>query len=122
MALENFSPSGAYNEFENQNGEDTYIKLNLMYIAMELNEVYSEENNKNGEFDDLCEDVLEMYLDDAFEGYKVEDIADGIIFIMGDSNYSIKEYTHTYRHNKDKITEELLAYLNRERRNFAEGL
>lgn len=122
MSLENFVPGAEYKKFADENGEDAFIKLNLLYIAMELDEINTVENNQNGEFDALCEDVLEIYLDEQFDGYNVEDIADGIMFIMSDSNYSIKEYTRTYKNNRDKICEELLAYLNKERRNFVEDL
>lgn len=122
MSLENFVPSAEYNKFADENGEDAFIRLNLLYIAMELEEIYSEENNQNGEFDELCEDVLEIYLDEQFDGYNVENIADAIMFIMSDSNYSIKEYTRTYKAKRDKICEELLAYLNNERKQFVEDL
>lgn len=116
MAIEGFVPSAEYKKFEQANGEDTFIRINLMYIAFELNDIYSEENNKNGEFDELCEDILEIYLDDQFDGFNVIDIADGAAFIIGDSNYSVSEYTRTYKRDREKICEELLAYLRKQRR------
>lgn len=116
MAIEGFVPSAEYKKFEAQHGEDTFIRLNLLYIAFEMNELLTDENNKNGEFDELCEDVLEMYLDDQFDDFNVVDIADGVLFIMNDSNYSISEYTRTYKKNREKICEELLAYLYKQRR------
>lgn len=116
MAIEGFVPSAEYKKFEAQHGEDTFIRLNLLYIAFEMNELLTDENNKNGEFDELCEDVLEMYLDDQFNDFNVVDIADGVLFIMNDSNYSISEYTRTYKKNREKICEELLAYLYKQRR------
>lgn len=116
MAIEGFVPSAEYKKFKAQHGEDTFIRLNLLYIAFEMNELLTDENNKNGEFDELCEDVLEMYLDDQFDDFNVVDIADGVLFIMNDSNYSISEYTRTYKKNREKICEELLAYLYKQRR------
>jgi hypothetical protein len=117
MALDNFIPSREYQNFKKTNGEDTFIRLNLLYIAFEMNDVYDEESNLNGEFDELCEDVLEIYLDEQFDSYNVIDVADGVAFIIKDSNYSIAEYTRTYKRNREKICEELLAYLDKARRN-----
>lgn len=119
MEENSFVPSREYQKFAELNGEDTFIRLNLLYIAFELNELYSEENNQKGEFDELCEDVLEIYLDDQFESFNVVDIADGVAFIIDDSNYTIAEYVRTYRRNREKICEELLAYLNKRRRRMA---
>jgi hypothetical protein len=116
-----FIPSAEYKKFEETHGEDTFIRLNLMYIAFELNDIYSEESNEKGEFDELCEDILEIYLDDQFDGFNVIDIADGVSFIIDDSNYSISEYVRTYKKNRDKICEELLAYLNKQRRIAAQN-
>ncbi|CDZ23718.1 hypothetical protein CCDG5_0587 [[Clostridium] cellulosi] len=116
MAEEAFIPSVEYKKFAEANGEDTFIRMNLLYIAFELNDLYSEENNADGEFDELCEDILDMYLDDQFEGFNVIDIADGAAFIIEDSNYTVHEYVRTYRRNREKICEELLAYLNKQRR------
>jgi hypothetical protein len=117
MALSDFVPSKEYKKFEEINGEDTFIKLNLLYLAFEMNDIYSEEHNQNGEFDELCNDVLEIYLDDQFDDYNVIDVADGVMFIINDSNYSIAEYVRTYKRNREKICEELLAYLDKTRRN-----
>lgn len=114
MSLENYIPSAEFNKFQEENGEDTFLKINLLYIAFELNDLYSEENNQKGEFDELCEDVLELYLDDQFDGYTVIDVADGVMFIINDSNYSISEYTRTYKRNREKICEELLALLQKQ--------
>lgn len=116
MALNDFVPSKEYKKFEEANGEDTFLKLNLLYLAFEMNDIYSEEKNRNGEFDELCADVLEIYLDDQFNDYNVIDVADGVMFIINDSNYSIAEYVQTYKRNREKICEELLAYLDKERR------
>lgn len=116
MALEDFVPSREYKKFEEANGEDTFIKMNLTYIAFQLSELYSEENNKDGQFDELCEDILEIYLDGTFDDYNLVDVIDGIVFIIKDSNYSISEYARTYKNNRDKIFEELLAYLDKTRR------
>lgn len=111
-----FVPSEEYRKFEQQNGEDTFLRMNLLYIAFELSDLYSEANNAKGEFDELCEDVLEIYLDDQFDGFTVVDIADGVSFIIGDSNYTLLEYTRRYRHDRGEIAEELLAYLKKKRR------
>lgn len=116
MAIENFVASKEYKKFEETNGEDTFIRMNLIYIAFEMNDIYSDESNQNGEFDELCEDVLEIYLDEQFDSYNVVDVADGVEFIITDSNYSIAEYTRTYKRNRGKICEELLAYLEKTRR------
>lgn len=121
MPSEGFIPSGEFRKFSEINGEDTFLRMNLLYIAFELNELYSEENNQKGEFDELCADILELYLDDAFESFNVVDVADGVLFIMNDSNYSISEYTRTYKRNRGKIVEELLAYLQKQRRLAALG-
>lgn len=118
MALENFAPSLEYKKFEEANGEDTFLKINLIYIAFEMNELYSDENNQDGQFDELCEDVLEIYLDGTFDDYNIVDVIDGVVFIIKDSNYSISEYVRTYKNNRDKIIEELLAYLDKTRRTY----
>lgn len=118
MALEDFVPSREYKKFEETNGEDTFIKMNLTYIAFQLDELYSEENNKDGQFDELCEDILEIYLDGTFDDYNLVDVIDGVAFIIKDSNYSISEYTRTYKNNRDKVFEELLAYLDKTRRTY----
>ncbi len=120
MALDDFVPSREYKNFEEQNGEDTFIKLNLMYIAFEMSDIYSEESNQQGEFDELCKDVLEIYLDDQFESYNVIDVADAVVFIINDSNYSIMEYVITYKRKREKICEELLAYLDKSRESAAQ--
>lgn len=117
MSLNDFVPSKEYKKFEEANGNDTFIKLNLLYLAFEMNDIYSEKSNQEGEFDELCTDVLEIYLDDQFDSYNIIDIADGVMFIIKDSNYSIAEYTRTYKRDREKICEELLAYLTKARRN-----
>lgn len=120
MSIEGFVPSKEFANFGELHGEDTFIRLNLLYIAFDMNEIYSEENNQNGEFDELCEDVLELYLDDQFDEYNIVDVADGVVFIIGDSNYSVSEYVRTYKRNREKVCEELLAYLNKKRRKAVE--
>jgi hypothetical protein len=110
MPFSDFVPSLEYKKFEEQHGEDTFIKLNLLYIAFDMNEL-NDENIMSSEFDDLCEDVLEISLDEAFESYNVIDIADAVVFIIRDSNYTVLEYEKTYKRKRDKICEELLAYL-----------
>jgi hypothetical protein len=112
MSFDDFIPSVEYQKFEDQHGEDTFIKLNLLYIAFEINEL-NDENIKENEFDDLCEDILEISLDESFEAYNIIDIADAVVFIIHDSNYSVMEYERVYKRNRDKICEELLAYLEK---------
>jgi hypothetical protein len=121
MSLENFAPSIEYKKFEEQHGEDTFIDLNLLYIAFEINDIREEKNPKDEEFDELCADILEMYLDDRFDSFNVVDVADGVDFIIKDSNYSIKEYILRYKRDKDQMCEELLAYLNKQRKIAAQG-
>jgi hypothetical protein len=121
MALNDFVPSEEYKKFEEINGDDMFIKLNLLYIAFEMNEIYNEESNQRGEFDELCNDVLEIYLDEQFESYNVIDVADAVVFIVNDSNYSIAEYVSTYKRNAEKICEELLAYLEKTRRSLLQN-
>ncbi len=121
MAIEDFSPSAEYKKFEELNGEDTFINLNLIYIEFAMNEVYTEDSGANGEFDELCRDALEIYLDEQFDSFNVVDVTDGIVFIMQDSNYSVSEYTRTYRRNRDKICEELLAYLQKTRSDLVQN-
>lgn len=120
MALEGFAPGAAYRDFEAQNGEDTFIHINLLYLAFTMNELNTEENNREGEFDELCEDILEIYLDDQFDEFNLLDVAEGAMFIISDSNYTVPEYTRTYKRNRDKICEELLAYLQKARREAVE--
>ena len=121
MSLENFAPGREYKNFEEKHGEDTFIDLNLLYIAFEINDIYDEENSENGEFDELCADILEMYLDDQFDSFNVVDVADGVDFIIKDSNYTVKEYILRYKRNKEKMCEELLAYLNKQRKTADEN-
>jgi hypothetical protein len=111
MALSDFIPSLEYKKFEEQYGEDTFINLNLLYIAFEMDEL-NDENITGNEFDELCKDVLEISLDEDFESYSIIDVADAIIFIIHDSNYTVNEYETTYKRRHDKICEELLAYLD----------
>ena len=115
MTFSDFVPSEEYQKIAQAYGDDTFIKLNLIYIAFEMDEI-NDENIQGGEFDELCEDVLEISLDPAFERYNIIDIADGVVFIIHDSNYTVAEYERTYKQKKEKICEELLAYLdNRDR-------
>lgn len=115
MTFSDFVPSEEYRKIAEAYGDDTFIKLNLIYIAFEMDEI-NDENIEGGEFDELCEDVLEISLDPAFERYNIIDIADGVVFIIHDSNYTVAEYERTYKQRKGKICEELLAYLdNRDR-------
>lgn len=114
MSFSDFTPSLEYKKFEEQHGEDTFIKLNLLYIAFDMNEL-NDENIQGSEFDDLCEDVLEISLDEAFESFNIIDIADAVVFIIHDSNYSVAEYEGVYKRKREKICEELLAYLESQR-------
>jgi hypothetical protein len=116
MALEGFAPGATFKDFEEKNGEDTFIRINLLYLAFAMNELNTEENNGDGEFDELCEDVLEIYLDDQFDEFNVLDVADGAMFIIADSNYTVKEYVRTYKRDRERVCEELLAYLQKARR------
>lgn len=120
MALEGFAPGAAFKDFGEKNGEDTFIRINLLYLAFAMNELNTEENNASGEFDELCEDILEIYLDDQFDDFNILDVADGAMFIIADSNYTVKEYVRTYKRDREKICEELLAYLQRARREAVE--
>ena len=115
MTFRDFVPSEEYRKIAQAYGEDTFIKLNLIYIAFEMDEI-NDENITGSEFDELCEDVLEISLDPAFERYNIIDIADGVVFIIHDSNYTVVEYERTYKNRREKVCEELLAYLdNRDR-------
>lgn len=115
MTIDGFSPSAEYRKIAEQYGDDTFIKLNLIYLAFEMDEV-NDENIQGSEFDDLCEDVLEITLDKQFESYNLIEIADAVVFIIHDSNYSVREYESTYKKRREKICEELLAYLESSRR------
>lgn len=110
MSFSDFVPSLEYKRFEEQHGDDTFIKLNLLYIAFDMNELY-DENIMDHEFDDLCEDVLEISLNEDFERFNIIDIADAVVFIINDSNYTVKEYESVYKSKQEKILEELLSYL-----------
>jgi hypothetical protein len=110
MSFSDFVPSLEYKRFEEQHGDDTFIKLNLLYIAFDMNELY-DENIMDHEFDDLCEDVLEISLNEDFERFNIIDIADAVVFIINDSNYTVKEYETVYKSKQEKILEELLSYL-----------
>ncbi|MDR3645729.1 MAG: hypothetical protein P4M02_11725 [Clostridia bacterium] len=113
MAYNGFVPSKEFQKFQKEHGEDTFIMMNLLYAAFEMNDVY-DENTDEGEYDDLCDIVLEMFLDDEFEDYTLVDVADGAVYIINDSNYTVREYVETYRRKRDKVVEELLALLERE--------
>ena len=110
MSFSDFVPSLEYKRFEEQHGDDTFIKLNLLYIAFDMNEL-NDENIMDHEFDDLCEDVLEISLNEDFERFNIIDIADAVVFIINDSNYTVKEYESVYKRKQEKILEELLSYL-----------
>jgi hypothetical protein len=110
MSFSDFIPSLEYKRFEEQHGDDTFIKLNLLYIAFDMNELY-DENIMDREFDDLCEDVLEISLNEDFERFNIIDIADAVVFIINDSNYTVKEYETAYKRKQERILEELLSYL-----------
>jgi hypothetical protein len=111
MAYKDFVPSEEFKKFRDANGEDTYIKLNLLYIAFELYELYDGEN-VGSEFDDLCEDILELSLSEEFEDFDIIEISEAVVYIIRDSNYTVKEYENTYKRNREKVVEELLAVLN----------
>lgn len=115
MTFEDYLPSREYEKLEEQWGEDTFLKLNLLYIAFEMDEL-NDEGIRGGEFDELCEDVLEISLREDFERYNIIDIADGVVFIIRDSNYTVAEYEHAYHTKNERICEELLAYLEKQRR------
>lgn len=112
MAYNGFSPAAEFSRFQQEHGEDTYITINLLYIAFEIFELYDPDTDE-GEFDELCEIILEMALDDSFENYTIIDVADGALFIIRDSNYTVREYVQTYRRRKDKVVEELQALLEK---------
>lgn len=115
MTYKDYIPSEEYKKFEQLHGEDTFIKLNLLYIAFELNEL-CDECGGDSAFDELCEDVLEIALDEAFERYNVIDVADAVEFIIHDSNYTVGSYESAYQRNKERVCEELLAYLDKKSR------
>lgn len=115
MTYDDFAPGAEYKKIQEKYGDDTFIKLNLIYIAFEMDEL-NDENIDDGEFDDLCEDILEISLDENFGNFNVIDIADAAVFIIHDSNYTVREYERTYKRNRDKVCEELLAYLEKLRR------
>lgn len=112
MAYNGFSPSAEFLKFQQEHGEDTYITMNLLYTAFETFELYDPDTDE-GEFDELCEIILEMSLDDEFENFTVIEVADGVLFIIRDSNYTVREYVETYRRRRDKVVEELLALLEK---------
>ena len=118
MAYKDFSPSQELAKFQQENGEDTYIKLNLLYIAFTLNELNGD--SAGADFDDLCEDVLEISLDDAFDDFNLIDVAEGVSFIIQDSNYTLHEYDRTYKRDRERVCEELLAYLEKSREQIEE--
>lgn len=120
MAIEGFSPSAEYRKISEQYGEDTFLKLNQIYLAFEMDEI-NDDGIQGGEFDDLCEDVLEIALDPQFESYNLIDIADAVVFIIHDSNYTVREYETSYKKRRDTVCEELLAYLESTRRRSLEG-
>ena len=111
MAYQDFLPTRELKRLQEEYGDDFYIKINLLYIAFEMSELYDENSNET-EFNELCEDILEISLDEQFEDYDIIDIADAAMYIISDSNYTVRDYEKTYKRNKEKVTEELLAVLN----------
>ena len=111
MTFNDFVPSVEYKKFQEQHGEDTFIKLNLLYLAFEMDEL-NDESIMDGAFDELCEDVLEISLSEDFEGYNIIDIADAVMFIIRDSNYTVAQYHDRYKRKPEIICEELLACLD----------
>lgn len=105
-----FSPSGEYAKFKEANGEDTFLKMNLLYAAFLLDGLYRQENSD--EFDDLCEDVLELSLAEEFDRFSMEDVAEAVEYIIRDSNYTIQEYHKAYKRDGERVTEELIALLD----------
>lgn len=112
MSYNGFSASNEYLKFNEQHGEDTDNMINLIYIAYQISELYSEENAND--FDELCEDILEIYFDDSFEDYNVISVTDAVLFIIKDSNYTVSSYVKRYKKSKDIMMEELLAQLEDE--------
>jgi hypothetical protein len=112
MSYNGFSGGKEYFNFLEQHGEDTDNMINLLYIAYQISELYDEDNPDD--FDELCEDILEIYFDDDFEDYNVVNIADAVLFIIKDSNYTVQSYIKRYRKSKDIMLEELLAQLESE--------
>jgi hypothetical protein len=110
MAYNGFSPARELQSFKEEHGEDTFIMLNLLYIAFEISDLY--DDAIADDFDELCEDVLELSLDEEFENFDVVSVADAVDYIIHDSNYTVKEYHKTYKRDPDKVHEELLALLN----------
>lgn len=113
MPYNGFVPSEELQKFEQEHGEDSFIMMNLLYAAFEMGDLFDPDNDE-GEFDELCDDVVEMFLDDQFENFTVVDVADGVMYIISDSNYTVRSYTEAYRRHKDRSMEELLAFLTRD--------
>lgn len=109
MSYNGFSAGTEYFKFLEQHGEDTDNMINLLYIAYQISELYDEYNSND--FDELCEDILEIYFDDSFEDFNVVTVADPVLFIIKDSNYTVSSYVQRYRRSKDIMLEELLAQL-----------
>jgi hypothetical protein len=112
MSYNGFSGGKEYFKFLEQHGEDTDNMINLLYIAYQISELYDEDSAND--FDELCEDILEIYFDDSFEDYNVVTVADTVLFIIKDSNYTVTSYIKRYRRSKDIMLEELLAQLEDE--------
>ena len=113
MSYNGFSAGAAYRAFKEEHGEDAYNLINLLYIASELDDLYDPDVDE-GEFDELCELVLDLYLDEQFEPYDVVDVSEAVRYIIGDSNYTVKSYVASYQRNRDRVAEEVLALLERE--------
>lgn len=112
MAYNGFEAGREFQAFQDLHGEDTFIKMNLLYIAFEISELY--DAAIEDDFDELCADILELSLNEQFESFNIIDIADGVNFIIHDSNYTVREYHLTYKRNPDKVMEELLALFEQE--------
>ena len=113
MLYEGFSPSAAYRAFKEEHGEDAYNLVGLLYIASELDDLYDADTD-DGEFDELCELVLDLYLDEIFEAYDIVDVTEAVRYIIGDSNYTVKSYVARWRRDREAVAEEALALLERE--------
>lgn len=112
MSYNGFSPSKELFEFHEKHGDDTDNMINLLYIAYQISELYDE--NNSDDFDELCEDILDIYFDDSFEDYNAATITDAVLFIIKDSNYTVISYVKRYRKSKDIMIEELHAHLEDE--------
>lgn len=111
MLPENFSPAGEIAAFRETNGEDSFNKINLLYIASMLYKPDSEVETED--FDRLCEDLLDLSLDEAFDGYTTPAVVKAAKFIMKDSSYTVPSYARACENRRDRVTEELLYLLDK---------